>query len=213
MLKKKVYIIDYGLGNLYSISRAIEYLGCNVEIVHNPKMLDEASHVILPGVGAFSKGMEGLLKLDWVENIKKYIDSGKPFLGICLGMQLLFTSSEEGGYFEGLNFIPGQIVKIPKSKIEKKYKIPHIGWNKLIFSNKNNDETNEHKVEEISDTMYFVHSYHALTDECYILAKVKYFENLITALIQKDNIVGCQFHPEKSGKQGLLLLNNFIHSN
>jgi glutamine amidotransferase len=212
MLTNQVCIIDYGLGNLYSVARAVQYLGFNAEIVNDPNKLKKASHVILPGVGAFTKGMEGLIKNGWVENINQYIDSGKPFLGICLGMQLLFQSSEEGGNTEGLARIPGRVVKIPISAGGKKYKIPHVGWNKLIFSEKINYQNTMHGTLPEECSMYFVHSYYAHTDNKYILATCQYFENCITALIQKENVLGCQFHPEKSGKQGLLLLNNFIQS-
>lgn len=210
MLKNKVYIIDYGLGNLYSVLRAIQYLDFNVEIIDQPNNLLGASHVILPGVGAFSKGMEELIKYDWIESINTYIQSGKPFLGICLGMQLLFESSIEGGHVSGLGLIPGKVLKIPLEG--KNYKVPHVGWNKLIFSERFNYKKIMNGIQSEECSMYFVHSYHVHAQEQNVISTCDYFGNSITALVQKDNILGCQFHPEKSGKHGLIFLKNFIQT-
>lgn len=212
MLNKTITVIDYGLGNLYSVARAIEHLNNKARIINEPAELKNASYVILPGVGAFSKGIDNLVRQGWVDEIKKYIEMYRPFLGICLGMQLLFSNSEEGRGDQGLNILSGRVVKIPPPQIEKKYKIPHIGWNSLILQEKNYS-LDKDLMELQGASMYFAHSYHILTQEENIVYSCQYFENSIAALVQKDNIMGCQFHPEKSGVHGLKFLKKFTKIN
>ncbi len=198
----KVTIVDYGLGNIFSVTRAFLHIGCEVEIATTPLHVEKADFLVLPGVGAFQKGMQELNKLHLVETIRVHAHH-KPLLGICLGMQLLFDSSEENGFTEGLGLIPGKVVKI--SSDESPIKTPHIGWGKLNI----HDKTNQFDV--IFRTLngryaYFVHSYHPLPRPEHLIATTAYRACTINAIVKKDNIVGCQFHPEKSGHQLLQFL-------
>ena len=197
---KNLSIIDYGLGNLFSVTRAFEHIGANVSLISKPEEIKSAGHLLLPGVGAFAKGMEELKSRGLVDSIKEHAKSGKPLLSICLGMQMLFDYSEENGTHQGLGIIKGKVVKIPGT-----LKIPHIGWTKL----------HKNGVAKILDgvegSFYFVHSYHAVCENAGDLAAYAlYGENKITAVIEKDNIFGCQFHPEKSAESGLNICRNFL---
>lgn len=202
---KKVAIVNYKMGNLDSVAKAVEYCGGIPLITDQEKDFSKATHIILPGVGAFVAGMENLKKYCLDIILKKEVMENKiPFLGICLGMQLLATIGNEGGKANGLNFIEGEVVRF-----EKKFpnqRIPHIGWNEVnlvqtpfLFNG----------IPSGKD-FYFVHSYHFLPKyEKNIIAETFYFDNFVAA-IQKDNIFGVQFHPEKSQKLGLMLLSNFL---
>tara|TARA_B100000965_G_scaffold99662_1_gene81669 strand:+ start:1495 stop:2118 length:624 start_codon:yes stop_codon:yes gene_type:complete len=203
----KISIIDYGLCNLYNVSNALNHLKVKVEIIENPKDVTNASHLILPGVGAFKNGMRGLRIRNLIEPIKEHVDKNKPFLGICLGMQMMLSKSYEFGENAGLNIIDGEVVKIPQTNnTGRAHKIPHIGWNKIIY--KKDKIMNG---QNSKSSMYFVHSYKA---ECRksenVLAHTIYNDIEITAIINSKKAYGCQFHPEKSGKYGLCLLNEFI---
>ena len=206
-IMNKISVIDYGLCNLYNVSNALNHLKAKVEIIENPRDVSNAAHLILPGVGAFKNGMRGLKIRNLIEPIKEHIDKNKPFLGICLGMQMMLSKSYEFGEIEGLNIIDGDVVKIPQINDKgQAHKIPHIGWNKIIYK----DDRITHGQNKKS-SMYFVHSYKA---ECNnpnnILAHTLYNDIEISAIINSKNAYGCQFHPEKSGKYGLRLLNEFI---
>ncbi len=198
----KISIIDYGLGNLFSVARAFEHIGGEVSIITEPQQIKDSGHLLLPGVGAFAKGMGELEKRGFVENIRQHANSGKPLMSICLGMQMLFDSSEENGDRAGLGIISGKVVKIPDT-----LKIPHIGWTKL---HKNGAPKILAGVSE-NDSFYFVHSYHGVCDNASDLAAIAlYGGNKITAAIEKDNVFGCQFHPEKSAESGLNICREFL---
>lgn len=201
----KIHIIDYGLGNLFSVKSAIEKIGVTPIITNAPDDLIEADFVILPGVGAFQKGMHLLTECGFKAPILEYAKKGKPLLGICLGMQMLFESSEENGTSKGLGLLPGHVEKIAEANAG--VKIPHIGWSRLIST----EDRLKYFVE--NKHMYFVHSYHPVTERAYCVAKTNYNGIEITAIVKKDNIWGCQFHPEKSGEDGLDFLEKWIGSN
>ncbi|HIJ94490.1 MAG TPA: imidazole glycerol phosphate synthase subunit HisH [Desulfuromonadales bacterium] len=207
-----VTIIDYGIGNLLSVARAFEHCGANVVLTDDPAKIIGADYLVLPGVGAFADGMSGLTKRGLVEPIKAFAVKERPFLGICLGMQLMLDESEEFGANEGLGLIPGKVVAVPSVGINgASHKIPHIGWNEIRTPN--DVSWKETILETIPDksSLYFVHSFTAmpLLHE-HRLANCYYNEQLIAATIRKDNLYGCQFHPEKSGQIGLAILRRFL---
>jgi imidazole glycerol-phosphate synthase subunit HisH len=195
-------IVDYGMGNLFSVSKALERLGAEYFISANKKELLQADGLILPGVGSFRDAMERLP----VETIKEFVATGKPLLGICLGMQLLFERSEENGLTEGLGLLPGSVRRFPGRTPEgQTYKVPHMGWNRLEFVNESPLLKN---LEE--DYVYFVHSYYVNAENNdVLLAKADYHEQ-VSAVVGRDNVMGMQFHPEKSSKLGMALLDNFL---
>lgn len=199
-----IYIIDYGMGNLLSVQRAIEECGFDAVISADPKDAEKATHLILPGVGAFEDGMKNLAASGWIEGIQKYVDTGKPLIGICLGMQLMMTTGYEGGIFKGLNLIEGEVVKlIARSNDEK---IPHVGWNEVRVVN---ESSIFDRIEDESD-FYFVHSYHVVPkNQEHILAVTDYCGSFVS-VVNCNNVYGVQFHPEKSGKTGFKLLTNFF---
>lgn len=206
---KTIAIIDYGVGNLYSIQKALENFNNNVFITEDSEKLSSADAVILPGVGSFRAGMEGLKVRNLIESVKNFSLTGKPMLGICLGAQLLLDKGYEFGLFNGLGIIPGKVVKFPKLKKER---IPHIGWNG-IFPSKNNGwrKTILDSVKPDSD-LYFVHSYILQpAAKSNVLALANYDGHEFCAVIRKKNIYGCQFHPEKSGQVGLRIIKNFVN--
>ncbi len=210
-MNKRVTIIDYGVGNLLSLKMSLEHLGADVIITRDKNLILNSSHIILPGVGAFSKAMNLIKKYKINEYLFESKKKGSYILGICLGMQLLMTSSEEFGFTKGLNFIEGEVKSITKQKnYNEDVKIPNIGWFNLIKKNKSSKETIMTNISE-NDSFYFVHSYvcNARDEEC--LKFYSEYSNIeVTAIIKKKNIIGCQFHPEKSGKAGLKLLGNFL---
>ena len=197
-------IVDYNVGNLASVYNACKVLQADAKIVQNPEELKEFDKLILPGVGAFGDAMEHLEKYSLDEAIKEYIKSGRYMLGICLGMQLLFDSSEEFGHHQGLSLIDGQIIPFDKNKFDTKYyKIPHIGWNKMFIKN---DKIFDNIIDPY---LYFVHSYHVDCENKYIIGQTEYGYRF-TSAVKKDNIYGFQPHPEKSHQNGLNILKNFI---
>ncbi len=203
-----VLIVDYGLGNLNSVIRGVLAAGGEPYISDSPKDLRNAKKVILPGVGAFATGMEGLEKRNLVEPIYDYVKSGKELLGLCLGMQLLFKKSEEFGNHKGLGFFDGT-VKLISPKGKNIFKIPHIGWNSLDKPrNKNWRGSILENIKE-GDMVYFVHSF-APTIGKDTLAQTEYGGETFCSVVYKDNIGGTQFHPEKSGQVGQKILEKFI---
>lgn len=195
-------IIDYDAGNIRSVEKALSYLGEKTVVSRNPETLKNADKVILPGVGSFGQAMENLHRYELVPVIQDMIKEGKPFLGICLGLQLLFESSEESPGAEGLGILKGKILKIPPSP---GLKIPHMGWNSLQLQNNGRLYRNIPQ-----DTyVYFVHSYYLQAREPEIVKAVTEYSTEIHASVEKDNVFACQFHPEKSGKYGLEILKNF----
>lgn len=209
----KVAIIDYGVGNLLSVHRAIEVIGAEVICTSDENSIVEADRVILPGVGAFGKAMEALNTQDLVKVIRTVVDRGTPFLGICLGMQLIFQESEEFGIHEGLGLLRGRVCAIPKITTKGEIlKVPHIGWSELEdISGNPTVENSWFRDVESSPSMYFVHSYRVEPeDESMVKAFCVYGGYQIPAVVRSANIMGCQFHPEKSGKAGLTFLKKFL---
>ena len=213
MQYRKVTVVDYGVGNLLSVKRGLEKCGASVEITSNPKQILSADKVVFPGVGAFPNAMLALEELKLIEVMLELAELKKPILAICLGMQLLMEQSDEFRITKGLGIIPGVVTKIPNLVYGGiKLKIPHIGWNHLV-KNRNEESWNGTVLEgtETDESVYFVHSYMVVPrDEKVRVADTIYGENRISAVIARDQIVGCQFHPEKSGKIGLKILENFI---
>ena len=195
-----IAIIDYGVGNLFSLSSSLSFLGLKNEITNDAGHLSAATHIILPGVGAFGDAMEKLRATGLIDTIKAEAAAGKPLLGICLGMQLLFEKSYEYGEHEGLSLIPGEIAPLEK---EISLKVPHIGWNSLDFV----PGCPLLRGIKPGDYVYYVHSYY-LKNSPSVIATSKY-EVDIPGVVQHTNIFGCQFHPEKSGEVGLKILRAF----
>ncbi|ACS98843.1 imidazole glycerol phosphate synthase subunit HisH [Paenibacillus sp. JDR-2] len=196
-----IAIIDYGMGNLHSVSKAVERLGYEAVVTADPAVIASADGAILPGVGAFGDAMENLRETKLDEVTKAYAASGKPLLGICLGMQLLFSESEEHGVNEGLNLLPGKVIRF-----QGDYKVPHMGWNKLSFLQ--SDSPLFKGLEE--GHVYFVHSFHAKPEVASdLLATTDYYQQ-VTAIVGRGNVHGMQFHPEKSSDLGIKLLGNFL---
>ncbi|MBQ0042974.1 MAG: imidazole glycerol phosphate synthase subunit HisH [Lachnospiraceae bacterium] len=200
-----IAVIDYDAGNIKSVEHALEALGTEVCITRNPEQILNADGVILPGVGAFGDAMGKLENYGLVPVIKDVVSKGIPFLGICLGLQLLFDKSEETPGVEGLGILKGEIVRIPD---EPGLKIPHIGWNDLSFPMGKKDTL----FENLNDNpyVYFVHSYYLKAEEDIVVATTTYGSTLIHAAVQKDNVFACQFHPEKSSDVGMSILRSFI---
>lgn len=206
-MKKEITIIDYGMGNILSLKRALEYIGASVVVTSDNSIISKSPHLILPGVGAFSKAMETINKLGIDDAIKSSLKKGNFLLGICLGMQLLLTDSEEFSFSKGLDLISGRVRIISKNE---NVKIPHIGWSNLKNSN-NSIKFDEYLFKNINekDSFYFTHSFMCITEKDKCLFYTDYNNINIPAVINTKNIFGFQFHPEKSGKAGLILLENF----
>ncbi len=206
-MNNKIAIIDYGLCNLLNVYNAISHVGGDADIIDNPKVLGNYSHIILPGVGAFKDGMEGLRMKGLIDPIIKHSENNKPLLGICLGMQMMLEKSYEFGEVDGLGIIKGKVIKIPNlNNDNNKHKIPHIGWNEIHYNN------NTKFISSNNIPMYFVHSYMAKCDRTEnIIATCNYDRIEIESIIGIKNSYGCQFHPEKSGKPGLEIINKFIN--
>ena len=198
-----VAVIDYDAGNIKSVEKAMMALGENVAVTREREEILAADHVILPGVGAFGDAMEKLYKYHLVEVIRETVDKGTPFLGICLGLQLLFESSEESAGVDGLGILRGKIVRLPE---DQGLKIPHIGWNSLRFPNKGR------LFEGVPEQsyVYFVHSYYLQATEPEIVTAVTEYAATIHASVEKGNVFACQFHPEKSSDVGMRMLRNFL---
>ena len=201
-----IAIVDYNMGNLASVQNAFAKLGCETVVESDPRRFKEYDKLILPGVGAFGDAMEHLRERNMIEAIQEYAKSGKYMLGICLGMQLLFDSSEEFGKHEGLGLIKGSVTHFDSSKFQENMKIPHMGWNRMF--------TEEHPLFENLDEehyLYFVHTYHVnCKDEKDIIGRTHYGYDFTSAVAHK-NVMGIQPHPEKSHENGLKILENFIN--
>ena len=191
------------MGNIHSVTKALESLEEEIILIKNSKQINDCKALILPGVGSFDPAITNLLNTNLIVDIKKWIDSGKSFLGICLGLQLLFESSDEGS-MNGLGIVKGHIKRIPQLSNQR---IPHVGWCELLPTRKSRLLSKD----DFNNWVYFVHSYHAVpSNPNLIAANVSYGSKKLTAIIEQDNLLACQFHPEKSGKTGEKLLRRWL---
>jgi glutamine amidotransferase len=213
MAKPEVALIDYGVGNMLNVARALDYIGATVRVVEAGDEAIKADHLVLPGVGSFPDAMHELTARRLREPIVEFAKSGRPMLGICLGMQMLLDKSSEFGETAGLGLIPGGVERIPDMGASgKRRKIPHIGWNRIVPSQRDLSRTVFANLPPNPD-MYFVHSFMAVPhDDKHRLADYDYDGCLISAAVQRENVLGCQFHPEKSGAQGLEILKSFVRT-
>ncbi|MDA7978525.1 MAG: imidazole glycerol phosphate synthase subunit HisH [Pirellulales bacterium] len=198
-----ISVIDYGMGNLRSVEKGFALVGQQVQITRDPEEIASADKLVLPGVGAFRDAIAEVRRLGLDEPIKAHIDADKPFLGICLGLQLLFDVSYEEGEYAGLGVIPGKCVKF---EVPAEYKVPHMGWNQLRFNN------GTPIFDGLRDQphVYFVHSYYVVPDDADVIAAEACYPEPFTAAIHRGNLFATQFHPEKSQKNGLRILENFV---
>jgi len=205
----KLVIIDYELSNLYSVTGACKLLGYNPLVTTNNKELENADAVLLPGVGAFEEAMNNLRSRGFIDSVQKFIQSGKPFMGVCLGLQLLFEESEEFGIHQGLGLVKGKVKKFTANK-QQNIKVPQIAWNTISPNNSNWNQTPLNSISSNS-YMYFVHSFYVEPiDADDILSVTEYGEVEYCSSILKGNIFATQFHPEKSGELGLGIYNNWL---
>jgi len=197
-----IAIVDYGMGNLKSVGRALRKAGAETLVTSNPEKILGAEGLVLPGVGAFKDCMRNLKEHRLVDPLYKFIQSGRPFLGICLGLQLLFNESEEFGVYKGLGIIKGKVVRFPQNS---KLKVPHMGWNTIKI------RRGVPLLQDIKDEsyFYFVHSYYVIPEEENIIATTTNYGVEFVSSIYQDNIFACQFHPEKSQQLGLRILKRF----
>jgi len=204
-MKQKIAIVDYNMGNLASVQNAFEKLGQETIVQNDPQKFGDYDKLILPGVGAFKDAMQHLQERNMVEALQQYAKSGKYMFGICLGMQLLFESSQEFGESEGLGLIKGKVEAFDTKKFSEPLKVPHMGWNRMF--------TNQHPLFNGLDEkhyLYFVHSFHAVCEnESDVIGKTQYGYEF-TSSVARDNVLGIQPHPEKSHENGLKILENFI---
>ncbi len=202
-----IAIIDYGMGNLRSVQKGFEKVGYEAVVTADPRVVLEAERIVLPGVGAFRDCIRNLEAGGFVEPILRVVREGRPFLGICLGLQLLFTESEEFGLHKGLDIIPGRVVRFPEGMAEagEALKVPHMGWNQLSFKRRPPPLAG---LEEGSN-VYFVHSYYVKPDDESVIATTTTYGIDFCSSIWKENIVATQFHPEKSQETGLTILRQF----
>lgn len=200
-----IVIIDYQMGNIKNVQHALTYLGYRNKISDDPEEIARASGLILPGVGAFRDAIKVLTEKGLAKAIQEVVRQGKPLLGICLGMQLLFSYSEENGFYSGLELIPGRVIKF-----SEQVKVPHLGWNQVHYHVKVDDKP-DLLFSEIKDEsyFYFLHSYYCVPDEAGDIIAQSDYEQWFVSSIRRKNIFGVQFHPEKSSTQGLKLLKNF----
>jgi len=206
-----IAIIDYGMGNLRSVQKGFEKIGAEAIVTADPQVVLQAAKVVLPGVGAFRDCMRNLEQAGFVEPILKVIGQGRPFLGICVGMQLLFTDSVEFGLYQGLNVIPGHVLRFPDDMrvADESLKVPQMGWNQLHFKRR------PPAFEGIAEgsNVYFVHSYYVKPDHDNVIASTTDYGIEFCSAVWQDNIVATQFHPEKSQDVGLRILKNFAEMN
>jgi len=207
-MKPHVTVVDYGMGNLLSVTRALEHCGAQVSLESSPLFLSKAKRLVLPGVGAFGNGMAELRQRDLTDALLQYAASGRPLLGICLGMQMLLDGSDEFGASEGLGLIPGWVRKLPE---QPGIKLPHIGWSAILPPQGTSWSGTLLENVPPGHEMYFVHSFHAAPDDSgHCLAETRYGDYPYCSVVKKGNITGCQFHPEKSGEAGLSILRAFL---
>jgi glutamine amidotransferase len=208
----QVTVIDYGIGNLFSVRRALQRCGGDVTMSADAAVLERAERLVLPGVGAFAGGMQGLRERGLLEPIRRFAASGRPLLGICLGMQMLASVSEEFGRHDGLNLIPGRVTAIPPVDMEgRPRKVPHVGWSELLRPAGTLWEGSILEGTAEGTAMYLVHSFAVVPDApVHRLAECDYGGQRIVSAIRRGNVSGCQFHPERSGEHGLSVLRKFL---
>ncbi len=202
-MPSKIAIIDYQMGNLRSVQKALERVGGDVFITEDPNNLDGADKLVLPGVGAFGDAIRALRQLGWNGVIHDWIRSNRPFLGICLGLQLLFDASEESPEEQGLGIFPGKVVRF---QLPREFKVPHIGWNEVV----SHKTTKFNEVGPSDNYYYFVHSYYVVPDDPELVWLSSDYGTAFCAAIQLDHLIATQFHPEKSQATGLALLRRFV---
>lgn len=209
---KTVAVVDYGAGNLLSVVRALSHVGADPVLVNDAASIEAAPLLVLPGVGAFGAAMRELAARNLIGALRAYVGSGRPFLGICLGKQMMMEESEEFGRHEGLGLIAGRVVPVPAITAEgRPHRIPHIGWADLKEPEPGRWKGTLLDGTPVGTSAYFVHSFHAVpTDPAHVLAWVEYDGVPITAAIRRGHLFGCQFHPEKSGEAGLAMLRRFV---
>ena len=210
----RVTLIDYGLGNLLSVARAFEHCGAKVEVAEAPQDILNAQRLVLPGVGAFADGMSNLRQLHLVDAIRQFSASGRPMLGICLGMQLIFDTSQEFGLHQGLEIVPGNVIPLPSLGLDGRlHKVPHVGWAELKPFNREVNWRGTILGDLPSGVAaYFVHSFQVHPQvPTHLIATVDFGGHDVPAVVRVGNVYGCQFHPEKSGPVGLQIIQNFIH--
>lgn len=218
ILSPGVAIVDYGLGNLYSIARACEFVGLSAEVSSDAAVLEKADAVLLPGVGAFADAMRALQKFDLVSVLKETVHSGKPLFGVCLGLQLLMSESHEFGVHEGLGLIEGTVERLPEDEPDlmhgqgRMMKVPQVGWQPIAEASPGSWSQTPLSETDQGAYQYFVHSYYVKPTNLDVVAAVSQFgETEFCAAICKDNIFACQFHPERSGPAGLAIYKNFAN--
>jgi len=204
-MKPKIVIIDYGMGNLRNVQKGFEKIGFEARLTRNKNEIGRASAIVLPGVGAFKDCMENLEKYGLVEILLRSIEKGKPYLGICLGLQILFSESEEFGSHKGLDLIQGKVVRFVP---DPEHKVPHMGWNTI----EKEKEVPLLQGIEGGDFFYFVHSYYVIPDKTQWISSFTTYGKPFVSSIWKENLFATQFHPEKSQQKGLRILENFIKS-
>jgi glutamine amidotransferase len=205
VMNPRIVIIDYGMGNLRNVQKGLEWVGFEAKVTRSKKEIEGALAIVLPGVGAFKDCMENLKRYGLIEPLLQSIGKGKPYLGICLGFQILFSESEEFGFQKGLDLIKGKVVKFVP---DPEHKVPHMGWNTVEIER----ETPMLQGIESGDFFYFVHSYYAIPDETEWISTFTTYGERFVSSIWRENIFATQFHPEKSQKKGLKILENFARS-
>ncbi len=213
-MSTRVTIVDYGLGNLHSVANALKHLGAQVDYAEDGKAIADADRLILPGVGAFADGMRNLTARGQVPALRAFAASGRPFVGICLGMQLLFDESDEFGVHEGLGIIPGRVARISaNTEVTTSVKVPHVGWNRLLPTRERGWDGSLLATTAVGTFAYFVHSFVAQPrDPAHVLAVATYGPHRLTAAVAMGSVTGFQFHPEKSGPDGLAMLAAFLNA-
>jgi glutamine amidotransferase len=204
-MTSKIVIIDYGMGNLRNVQKGFERVGFESKLTRSKREIGKASAIVLPGVGAFKDCMENLEKYGLIEPLLRSIEKGKPYLGICLGLQILFSESEEFGSHKGLDLIKGKVVRF---KPDPEHKVPHMGWNTI----EKEKEVPLLKGVESGDFFYFVHSFYVIPEESQWISTLTTYDKPFVSSIWKENLFATQFHPEKSQQKGLRILENFVKS-
>ncbi len=197
-----IVVVDYGMGNLRSVSKALETVGLDVKVSSEPKDVKDAKAIVVPGVGAFGDAIHNLERFGLLDEVLKSIEKGKPYLGICLGLQILFEYGYEFGEHEGLGVLKGKVIRFPE---KEGYKVPHMGWNQVWIKK----EKGLYSGIKNGEFFYFVHSFYVVPEEESVIASTTDYSVNFCSAVQKENIWAVQFHPEKSQKSGLKLLQNF----